>query len=243
MEDIEITLSVPAQKILSDVVLDENGCWTYTKWSKNYLPLRAMGNRSTPRVAIYNMYFGAMIKGSALKCTCGNKRCVNPHHLSPRKSSNPIPSGIEDVFWKKVDIRGKDDCWNWLGCIDKATGYGKFRYNNVNNMLPHRVAYYITLGDIPDGHFVCHTCDNRSCCNPKHLFIGSPLDNVNDMISKGRNPIGEKDGTAILTEKDVIEIRELLQKGKHTQVEIGKIYGVKSVTICAIKSRRNWGWL
>jgi hypothetical protein len=90
----------------------------------------------------------------------------------------------EAEFWSFVDRRSADACWHWTG--RKTTrGYGQIQ-GEGSWTGAHRRAYSLTKGEIPDGHYVCHTCDNPPCCNPAHLFIGTPQDNVDDMIAKGR---------------------------------------------------------
>jgi len=76
-------------------------------------------------------------------------------------------------------------CWIWNNSKDK-NGYGYIKYQYKTNKA-HRVSYILFKGDIPKGMFVCHTCDNPSCINPDHLFIGSAKDNLMDMVKKGRS--------------------------------------------------------
>jgi hypothetical protein len=145
-----------------------------------------------------------------------------------------------EVFWSYINKT--DECWNWLGCVDRNTGYGKLSFNGRKNSSPHRVAYELTFGIIPIGMWVLHKCDNRICCNPSHLFLGTSEDNINDMLNKGRNPIGEKVGTSKLTKEEVVSIKEMLGDGmKH--IDIARMFGVKKVTISAIATKRNWAWV
>jgi hypothetical protein len=88
-------------------------------------------------------------------------------------------------FWNKVE-RG-DGCWEWRGAKSRF-GYGRFIVGR-NNRLAHRVAWAATRGEIPVGMNVCHRCDNPSCVNPDHLFLGTQRDNVRDMHEKGRAPV------------------------------------------------------
>lgn len=89
-------------------------------------------------------------------------------------------------FWAKVDASGGSDaCWPWTGS-KKEKGYGQVSRNNRQQRV-HRVAYEFHNGPIPAGLFVCHSCDNPPCCNPKHLWLGSASDNSADMRNKGRS--------------------------------------------------------
>lgn len=92
-------------------------------------------------------------------------------------------------FWSKVDIQGEDECWPWIAGLSQD-GYGTFRHK-YQQYRAHRFAWELVNGTIPNDEWkntmhVLHTCDNRICCNPKHLFIGTHRDNMQDMIQKGR---------------------------------------------------------
>jgi hypothetical protein len=93
-------------------------------------------------------------------------------------------------FWSKVDKRGPTDCWPWLG-KPNIDGYGTITIAK-ETFGAHCIAYKITRGDIPKGICVCHTCDNRICCNPEHLFLGSRQDNMQDMMKKGRHLLSNR---------------------------------------------------
>lgn len=115
----------------------------------------------------------------------------------------------------------------------------------------HRWSYERFVGKIPSGLIVCHKCDNPSCVNPEHLFVGTHKDNAQDRNSKGRNAdvSGEKNAAAKLSKNDVLEIRNLyfsndvsnpyLRK-KYSQYKLAKAYGVSQSAISMILSEKRW---
>lgn len=105
-----------------------------------------------------------------------------------------------------------DSCWLWTGAVG-AKGYGSINVEGKTQYV-HRVVYRECVGPIPNGKVICHTCDVRNCCNPKHLFIGSIADNNRDMRNKGRHIHGSTHYKATLTEDRVIQLRrEFLRSG------------------------------
>ena len=154
---------------------------------------------------------------------------------------------LRDCFWSKVDKKGPDDCWEWTAAKNRF-GYGQIRISG-KTVLAHRASWELANGSIPKGrgyHGTCvlHHCDNKTCVNPKHLFLGTQADNIHDMERKGRqrHPRGEVHGRSKLSEQNVHEIRSLLKAGQ-IQREIASVYDVDETTICNISTGYSWGWL
>ena len=145
-----------------------------------------------------------------------------------------------DFFWSRVAKAGNNDCWEWIGGKTED-GYGKFKLNK-KNWTSHRYAWFLTNGEIPKGMYVLHSCDNKPCVNPKHLRAGTAQDNMDDKALRGRsvNVYGEAVGTSKLTEKEVLEIRDLGTNKVMNYLQIANAYGVKRRCICQIVNRKAW---
>ena len=122
-------------------------------------------------------------------------------------------------FLDKVDIKDSDLCWNWLGGY-KGNGYGQF-YLDHRVISAHRVSWVLFNGPIDPGLFVLHKCDNPSCCNPSHLYLGTHCDNMADRSD--RNP--HKTGRNPLFSKNDILYMEHLSSSGNTQRQIAEIMG------------------
>lgn len=142
---------------------------------------------------------------------------------------------ILDRFEEKY-IRAESGCHLWIASKNPA-GYGHFSVDcEVKDA--HRISYELYVGQIPKGMFVLHRCDNTSCVNPEHLFLGTQADNLDDMDMKGRRntPHGETHYCAKLTLKQVESIRV----DDRTHRAIAKHYGVGKTIIGAIKRGEKW---
>ena len=140
-----------------------------------------------------------------------------------------------DRFWSKVDRGTPDECWLWKAALFTRSRYGAFGLNG-KHVGAHRVAWELTYGQIAPGLCVLHHCDNRSCVNPRHLFVGTRKDNYHDSVQKGRNCRGATHGLAKLTDSQVLAIRSDTRLLR----EIAADYGVHLSTIGKIKRRNMW---
>ncbi len=197
-----------------------------------------------------------------------NEVSINKHR---KRQQIKLNESETERFWAKVDKKGKDECWEWK--CGKTLGYGRFKSGRSNLIAP-RVAYTLSFGEIPHhdsyhGLCVCHKCDNRACCNPNHLFLGTTDDNMADMVRKGRSLAGDKNpsrlrpetrprgdnhplrknpelslkgssnGASKLTEDQVIEIRRLRKCGKMYK-DISPQFNVSTVLVALICLRKLW---
>lgn len=149
-----------------------------------------------------------------------------------------------------VDKRGKNQCWPWTGpcrngygVATQCTEYGSASTRKRKFWRAHR-AYLIFVAKkkVPKDTFVCHTCDNPPCCNPRHLVIANAKWNVRDMIRKGRRVIvrGEDSGTAKLTEKQVAVIKKALKARIVSRTEMMDRFHVSECAIRKITEGKAW---
>ena len=164
----------------------------------------------------------------------------------PAQRVLPVPDHVtlpefQEKFWSQVK-RG-NDCWEWIGSLDQS-GYGKLRIaQNRAHFRAHRVAYKIAYSVDPGHMYVCHKCDNPRCVNPRHLFLGTALDNNRDKMAKGRDRYadqsGSKNGNSKLNEAAAEQAIKMLATGM-TNVAIAKELGVGHSLISRIRVGRSW---
>lgn len=148
-----------------------------------------------------------------------------------------MANSVRKRFEEKFQIDPASNCHVWCAATNNS-GYGHFGVNG-KVVDAHRFSYEEYVGTIPHGMFVLHRCDNQSCVNPEHLFLGTQNDNLKDMDKKGRRapvPSGELSWASKLTKKQVNGIRADSRSHRF----LASVYGVGKTTIGSIKSNKTW---
>jgi len=115
-------------------------------------------------------------------------------------------------LWNKVAKTSPDECWPWKA-YRNGCGYGTIQCDG-RSLLAHRVVYELTVGPIPPGMNVLHSCDNPACCNPDHLWTGTQADNIADMYAKGRGNVGRRMTAEAIAKREITFARNNSRGGK-----------------------------
>lgn len=151
---------------------------------------------------------------------------------------------LEDI-WSLIEVKGADECWPWLG-RRTPNGYAiisvkrQYQVSRVVCWMRNPEEISLLAGkNRKDMQIVLHSCDNPGCCNPGHLSVGTPKQNTQDMIAKGRRGKmrGETAGRAKLSHEDVKRIREASLFGA-MHLDLAQIYGVSGPTISQVVNRK-----
>lgn len=144
-------------------------------------------------------------------------------------------------LWKHVACGGPQECWPWLGAVG-ANGYGRTHYYIRGRRVSRnaqQAAWRLTFGAPRRGLYVLHRCDNKLCCNPSHLFLGTNAENTADRHAKGRSARGERAGRALLTESQVLACRERWYGGQSIAA-LAREHGVSHSAMRYAVNGRNW---
>lgn len=128
-------------------------------------------------------------------------------------------------------------CWEFQHAC--ASGYGSV-WTRRGTMSAHKASYTAFVGEVPEGLCVMHSCDNTGCINPEHLELGTPKDNSEDMVFRGRSAVGERNGHAVLSVEQIEEIRAKWRIGGVTQTSLARQYGVSISTVHLIVRHKTW---
>lgn len=175
--------------------------------------------------------YGETIRsGSSKSCGCfkAEKSAIAMKEMRLCQSGS-----LRDRFFSRF-AKLENGCWQWRAHTDKD-GYGILPGTNKNTRS-HRLSYEIHIGEIPEGLIVCHHCDNPGCVNPNHLFVGTPKDNANDALQKGRHYIGEKNGRSKLTAENIKQILSSTMSGQ----QLANKFGVTRSTINNVRKGVTW---
>lgn len=184
--------------------------------------------------------------------TCGNTFHPTRFEIALNKGKYCSPHCYQqrpkgDVGDRLAQGLQKDgDCLVWTG-FKNRDGYGHLTHNTIQYKT-HRLAYELAFGSIPSGLLVCHHCDNPACCNPEHLYAGTPADNSRDRDQRGRWRGGSGGGgvkgsqhhATKFTDAVILAIREIARNGI-SQHKIAKHFNVHQSCISRIVTRKRWG--
>lgn len=196
--------------------------------------------------------------------------------MAQAKPVPPLSSSDIDRFWYNVSITANPNlCWEWTSGSQDKNGYSRMhltggKFKGQYNVRCNRIAYFIGKKENPNSLVVCHTCDNPKCCNPSHLFLGTPYDNRIDCVKKGRQAKGQTHGSVTkpeallfgernghytkpestprgnnhwkikVTEAQVKEIIELYLNGGISQQKIADKYKISQANVSYIVMGKGW---
>jgi hypothetical protein len=165
------------------------------------------------------------------RCVCGEEKLVRAGQLRTGKF---FYCGKEVCrFWSKV-YRPQEGCWIWTAS-KKSSGYGAFKAKRT--MPAHHYSWIMKNGPVPEGLFILHSCDNKLCVRPDHLFLGTHQDNMDDMVSKGRQ---SRDKGLKITKEFAEQLRLEYADGSVSQPVLAQKYGLSLPLVENVLQHRTW---
>ena len=155
-----------------------------------------------------------------------------------------LKGSIQELFDSRYECVTESGCWIWTGAMT-STGYGIF-YDKGKRIRATHLSWELYNGNpVPVGKFMCHSCDTRSCVNPRHLFPGDQKQNIVDAVSKGRMSHGQAHPKAKLSEQQVMDIKDRLANNYYYGIskDLASEYGISVEAIRDIKSGKNWSYI
>lgn len=191
------------------------------------------------------------------KCDCGNQKVIVGESLTRKlttscgclyiSGSKIFMDRAKKRFFSKIKESSKE-CWEWQWNLT-GDGYGSMSLPGLKIQRAHRASWLFHYGNLPSDKLVLHTCDNKICVNPAHLYLGTTQDNTRDAIERGHFPRGpnlkkgqpgERNCKAKLTEKQVNKIRKYHESWNMSNTAIAKKYKVNRSTIINLLKRKTW---
>ena len=190
---------------------------------------RTPPNPNLVQVWLTNAALVAYVKGVA------QRRQLRPLHALTVPGPT-LSCGVhcsDDPFWRNVAVGADNTCWLWLG--PKVGGYG-IHLEAGKRRRAHRVAWELTYGPVPAGQVVAHFCGNAACCNPDHMFTGTPGDVAGRGASRGRC-------RTKLRKEQVVDIRRRYRGGGVTLAALAEEFGVSPSVLSRIIRGKRWDWV
>ena len=161
--------------------------------------------------------------------------------FSAKSSKAKIADDVYEQFCKSVEVDSESGCWVWTGHKDVG-GYGLLGYN-YRQYKAHRIAWMLKHNEtIPKGVQVCHTCDNRACVNPDHLFLGTAKDNMQDRSKKIKQKRGKTRNPDRFKKDEILKIRAAANSGLSFW-QIAESHTITPSQVHEIVIREDWPWL